>query len=327
MAGMGPRPAAAPTRRLAGIAATVLLVAATQTALLAAPAGAGVAATPPNRDGYFGLRGVGSWSSLPTGSECRQRVHRSSWEPRPENARQNDTTPDPDKVRKSFASRPRSDDWVRWNSWLLPRVTGAYTGTTDEIFQWAACKWGLPDNTIRAVAAVESSWYQYLTYRSGRCVTNFGCGDFGHSDRTYCDELAKFGRDYQSDYGQGTCPGTFSIAGVMSYEDPDWGRWPGNQNGTFPFNRDSTAFAVDYMAATLRGCYEGWEKWLNHNNRNYGSGDLWGCIGVWYSGQWHSRAANDYIAKVKDMLADREWLKAYWMHEQYRCDPKFGCPR
>ena len=36
------------------------------------------------------------------------------------------------------------------------------------------------------------------------------------------------------------------------------GVWPDNQNGTFPFNRDSTAFAVDYIGGELRGCYEGW---------------------------------------------------------------------
>ena len=34
----------------------------------------------------------------------------------------------------------------RWNKYILRRITGHFTGTTDEIFQWAAAKWGLPDN-------------------------------------------------------------------------------------------------------------------------------------------------------------------------------------
>jgi hypothetical protein len=37
-------------------------------------------------------------------------------------------------------------------------VTGAFTGTTDEILQWAARKWRLPVDVVRAVAYVESSW-------------------------------------------------------------------------------------------------------------------------------------------------------------------------
>ena len=41
-----------------------------------------------------------------------------------------------------------------------PRVTGNFTGTTDEILQWAACKWGLDPNWARAQAAIESWWLQ-----------------------------------------------------------------------------------------------------------------------------------------------------------------------
>ena len=37
-------------------------------------------------------------------------------------------------------------------------VTGRYRGTTDEILQWAAHKWGFDPNLFRAVAHVESRW-------------------------------------------------------------------------------------------------------------------------------------------------------------------------
>lgn len=40
----------------------------------------------------------------------------------------------------------------------LRYVTGAYSGKTDEIIQWAAAKWGLPPDAVRAVAVVESGW-------------------------------------------------------------------------------------------------------------------------------------------------------------------------
>jgi hypothetical protein len=38
------------------------------------------------------------------------------------------------------------------------RVTGNYTGTTDEVIQWAAYKWGFSPELLRAVAAIESRW-------------------------------------------------------------------------------------------------------------------------------------------------------------------------
>ncbi len=49
--------------------------------------------------------------------------------------------------------------------------------------------------------------------------------------------ISRRGHDYQADYAPGSCPKTFSIAGVMSWQDPTWGRMKANQNGTFPFNR------------------------------------------------------------------------------------------
>ena len=106
-------------------------------------------------------------------------------------------------------------------------MDGQFTGTTDEIFQWAACKWGLPDNLVRAIAVRESTWYQYETYSSGRCVTNWGCGDMMSSANsataTYCNAVALAGHDYQQDYGAGLCPETFSIVGVMDWQAPSWG--------------------------------------------------------------------------------------------------------
>jgi hypothetical protein len=30
-------------------------------------------------------------------------------------------------------------------------------------------------------------------------------------------------------------------------------------------------------------------------------------MGRWFSGRWHTKAAEDYVAKVKGYLADRVW--------------------
>ena len=43
---------------------------------------------------------------------------------------------------------------------LIKRLDGNFTGTTDEILQWGACKWGFDENILRAQAVQESDWHQ-----------------------------------------------------------------------------------------------------------------------------------------------------------------------
>jgi autotransporter family porin len=236
------------------------------------------------------------------------------------------------KVHESLAARPRQYD-PRWDSWLLARVTGHHVGTTDEIIQWAACKWGISDNLLRAVAVRLSQWYQYEVYPNGDCVVAYGCGDqVARPDlatRVYCAGLSQAGHDYERDFGAGRCPKTFSIVGVMSWQAPAWGPAPGRQNGTFPFNRDSTAFALDYVASYLRGCDEGWVHWLNkkHVGDTYAPGDIWGCVGSLYAGAWHTKPAVGFIADVRDQLRHRTWLDPAFAEFKPPCSPRFGgCP-
>lgn len=96
-----------------------------------------------------------------------------------------------------------------------------------------------------------------------------------------------------------------------------WDDFPNENNGTFPFNRESTAFAVDYAASYLRGCYEGWVLWLGDHGSAYEKGHMWGCVGSWYSGDWHSAAANGYISRVRDELKNHTWLKRWFGEPQY----------
>jgi hypothetical protein len=273
------------------------------------------------------------WRALPGDAACAQRVHRSRWEPRPDNTARNHNLVDPRLVHASFRARPRSgeDGYApQWDSWLLPRVDGQFTGTTDEIIQWAACKWGLPDNFLRAEADVESTWFQYEIYRNGRCVYQYSCGDFFSTEPlrarlTYCKGLAALGGyDYQVDFGKGHCPKTFSIVGVMSWWNPEWGyHWPLNQAGTFPFTRDSTAMALDYMASQIRGCYEGWEWQLG---TDYHGGDLLGCAGSWYSGMWYDQAARHYIGELETSETEHPWLDPGYAVQRGPCEAAYGCP-
>lgn len=291
---------------------------------------------PPPPEGYFRTAPVGSWAALPDDRRCQALVHRSTWEPRPGNQRPNTTVPDARAVRTALASRPRGGDMngydPRFDSWLLARVTGRHTGTTDENIQWAACKWGLPDNVLRAIAVRESTWHQDLRYPSGRCVLNFGCGDMVErataDTEKFCAAISGFGHDFEQDFGVGRCPKTFSLVGVMAWQDPGWGPMEDNQNGTFPFAQRSTAYALDYLGAFLRGCYEGWVRWLgNTGDGSYAPGDLDGCVGAWYAGDWRTELALGYVERVRDELAARTWLTAEFRFHTPPCSATYGCPQ
>ncbi len=97
----------------------------------------------------------------------------------------------------------------------------------------------------------------------------------------------------------GKCPESFGLLQV---------RYPYNVDA-FPGVARSSAMNSDYGYAVWRSCYEGKMTWLNTVERgsDYAAGDAWGCMGVHFSGRWHTAAAQGYITRVKDYLAQRIW--------------------
>jgi hypothetical protein len=90
------------------------------------------------------------WGPL-TSHEAAKRVHRSSWEPRPDNQGPNHTVP----------RRAQLQEWRNRSGMPYARfVDGHFRGTTDEVIQWSAYKWGFRPGVLRAVATVESWWHQ-----------------------------------------------------------------------------------------------------------------------------------------------------------------------
>ncbi|HWL42367.1 MAG TPA: hypothetical protein VNQ73_05440 [Ilumatobacter sp.] len=212
--------------------------------------------TPPTTvagSGRFATLPVGA--ELPSGAECAARV-RPAPEIRPDNS-------GPNSVRGSGPNT--SPDWPGFR-----RVDGNFTGTTDEIIQWAACKWGIDEDMVRAQVVKESYWHQWAV------------GDNGES----------FG------LGQVRVP---------------------YHGSAFPDAANSSAYNLDYTYAVWRYCYEGDVAWLNdvERGREYGAGDAWGCMGVWFSGRWYTADAIAYIEGggslgagnigVRQHLAARTW--------------------
>jgi autotransporter family porin len=143
-------------------------------------------------------------------------------------------------------------------------VDGNFTGTTDEILEWAACKWGWDQNYAKAEAVIESTWRQ----------SEVGGGSYG------------------------ILQVKVSAGGAAPSANTGW--------GGYPWVQQSTALDADAQMAYLRACYDGDTPWLGNG---YTAGDAWGCIGSWYSGDWHSAAANGYISRVQAALNSQAWLK------------------
>jgi hypothetical protein len=167
------------------------------------------------------------------------------------------------------------------NADLAPLIGGDFTGTTTEILRWAACKWGINQNVVFAQAAAESWWRQSQL------------GDWG-TDAADCPP------GHKPTSQDPKCPQSY---GVLQNRYPyEKASWPGIG--------DSTSMNADTAYGIWRACYDGYEVWLNNvpHVGTYRKGDLWGCVGRWYAGRWHTAAAEDYISLVKRYLAEKIWL-------------------
>jgi hypothetical protein len=141
--------------------------------------------SPPTGSGDFETLPVGA--ALPSGSECAARV-RPAAEVRPENSVANST-------RGNRSSANNRTDWVGFD-----RVDGDFSGTTDEIIQWASCKWGIDVDVARAQVVKESFWYQSANGDNGE---SWGLGqvrDTAHQSAFEYSVNARTSSAYNLDY-------------------------------------------------------------------------------------------------------------------------------
>jgi hypothetical protein len=183
------------------------------------------------------------------------------------------------RLAESFFDSGSHDE--RATTEIAARVTGAYSGSTREILQWTACKWGIDEGIVRAQAQAESSWRQSMksdwTTNGDYCAPGHGLGEDGR---------------------QGQCPESWGILQVRYRFF----------STAFPDAMQSTAFNADTAYAVWRACYEGYEWWLSNQSdpgHSYQAGDAWGCIGRWYSGRWYDDLAKEYIDCVQRITEGR----------------------
>ena len=196
-------------------------------------------------------------------------VKRSRFEPRPANRDALRRTPTAAQLR---AFRAQSEmPYARY-------VTGRFTGTTDEVIQWAARKWGFKPDLLRAVATVESWWRMSTVGDNGDSFGLFQVRRPFHCTEPVCEQFrgdAALNADY---YG-----------GILrSYYDGKQ-RWLNTVSG------DERS---------------GDERSARGSGKRYRRGDLWGSVGAWFSGRWWNEPARGYIREVKRRLRERTWRTA-----------------
>lgn len=168
-----------------------------------------------------------------------------------------------------------------WYAYVTGRP-GLKSPSTDDLIQWVAHKWGIPEDWLRALAAFESLWHQ----------------DWNGDLATVPARWYKL-YPWRARAASGQVYESMGIAQI---------RWlPDNSLnvGSGALRWMSTAFNLDYMGATIRYYYDGDCHWCGPG---YSSGQKWASIGAWNRPQpWGGPRQQWYIAKVRRALTQRVW--------------------
>ncbi|HVN28697.1 MAG TPA: hypothetical protein VMT64_09445 [Candidatus Binataceae bacterium] len=225
-------------------------------------------------------------ASLPSDSACTAKISPSR-ERRPENAQYNSKAAIPPAWQLQGVHTspfyganpvPASD---------FARVDGNYSGTTAMILRWAACKWGVEENIVRAQAVLESHWHQ--TDRND-----------WRTSKSQCQRGSWYGWT-----GTG-CYQTWGILMIKLY----------NFNAA-PMAINGTAFNADFRMAYQRACMNGDVADLRKDTPvkgypRYPQNDtntmVSGCMGQWLTGHWYDSNAIGYIGRLRAVIANPTWL-------------------
>src|SRR5262245_39322147 len=178
-------------------------------------------------------------------------------ENRPDNTTANNYKPSPSEL-SAFLKSERGKDGIlpaEANPYAI-YVTGGFVGTTDEIIQWGAAKWGIPADWLRAEYYQESKWDQ----------SSLG-------DLTTVSDVTKY--PAYSRYSSDQVYQSLGIAQVK-WNHPDRNNCIGGE----PLRWKSTAFNVDYQLSFVRFLFDN-PKGLRSawGDSSYSPCDNWQSIG------------------------------------------------
>jgi hypothetical protein len=207
----------------------------------------------------------------------------------------NDYIPTAAQIRRFRSSHTSSGQpALRFNPYLR-YVDGRDTlhhPSTDDLIQWSAHKWGIPENWLRAEYVQESYWSQ------------FWLGDEHPVPQSWYDRYPPQARVRNT-------PEVYRSMGITQVQwEPNGALGPGSE----PLRWQSTAFNLDYQAAMVRFYYDNpggaRSAW---GDASYAPCQQWESIGGWYRPYpWGNPDQAGYVTKVRADLADRAWTTAHF---------------
>jgi hypothetical protein len=222
---------------------------------------------------------------------CASTIQLNPWEPTSHGNAPYDVGRDDLGTQGWGDGDSRFSFWNNESMWMTRRgqINDHYSNgtidhalTTTEAFSFAACRWGIREDLLRAVAVQESDW----------------CENAGG---TYCSSSGRMGwgdRCSQTDPSKGI--GSYGIMQQKDLNCSNQGDW-----GGFPRSYTSVPFSVDAYGAAFRTCLEGGISW---NPIPAGDSDARkerGCVGQWFSGNYEPDST--YTNGVYGHLANRDW--------------------
>jgi hypothetical protein len=206
-----------------------------------------------------------------------------SGENRPQNARQNARAPTRAELRAFRTSRDSAGRTPARYNRNFARVTGAAPRyglrSTDDLIEWAAYKWGVPEDLVRGQMAMESHWSMLKK------------GDRRDWSRPIAPLYPAIGEIDANSVWE-----SLGIAQIRWRHTVPW------NPGVEPLRWRSTAFSLDYSQALIRYYYDGRCDWCGPG---YAAGDPDGAYRIYVSGS--RRKGQWYADGVRRKAASKPW--------------------
>ncbi len=208
----------------------------------------------------------------------------------------NDYVPTAAQVQRFRDSRTSAGQPVlRFNPYLryVDGRDGIRHPSTDDLIQWSAHKWGIPENWLRAEYVQESYWNQ------------FQLGDETRVSPSWYDLYPI----------QARIPHTNDVYQSLGITQVRWAPDDSLGPGTEPLRWESSAFNLDFQAAMVRFYYDNpsgaRSSW---GDPTYAPCEKWRSIGGWYHPYpWGNARQASYIRSVQGHLAARVWLSTSFL--------------